>query len=151
FDLVSPYPRLVAVTVAERLVQPLLAWSWLTFLPVRAIERSRPASLAAAGGQFLAVRAEGYARAGGHAGVRDRVVEDVELARAVKRSGGRIAIADGSRLASCRMYTSWADLRAGYTKSLWAAFGSTAGAVAVSLALLALYVLPPTMAIVGAV
>jgi hypothetical protein len=150
-DLVSPYPRLVASTVAERLVQPLLAWSWLTFLPVRAMERSRRPSLAAAGGQFLAVRTEAYARAGGHAAARGRVVEDVELARAIKRSGGRIAIADGSRLADCRMYTSWAELRAGYSKSLWAAFGSPAGAVAVSLVLLALYALPPVMAIVGAV
>jgi hypothetical protein len=79
------------------------------------------------------------------------VVEDVELARAIKRSGGRIAIADGSRLADCRMYTSWAELRAGYSKSLWAAFGSPAGAVAVSLVLLALYALPPVMAVVGAV
>ena len=29
-DLVSPYPRQLAVTPAERLVQPLLQWSWLT-------------------------------------------------------------------------------------------------------------------------
>ena len=29
---------------------------------------------------------------------------------------------------TCRMYDGWADLRDGYTKSLWAAFGSPAGA-----------------------
>jgi cellulose synthase/poly-beta-1,6-N-acetylglucosamine synthase-like glycosyltransferase len=151
FDLVSPYPRLVAVSPAERLVQPLLPWSWLTFLPVRAMQRSRRASLAAAGGQFLVVRRAAYERSGGHAGVRDRVVDDVELARAVKRGGGRISLADGSRLATCRMYTSWPQLRAGYAKSLWAAFGSVPGAIAVSLALLALYALPPALAIAGAI
>jgi glycosyltransferase involved in cell wall biosynthesis len=123
FDLVSPYPRLVAETWSERLIQPLLPWSWLTFLPLRAMERSRRPSLAAAGGQFLVVDRAGYRRAGGHEAVRDKVLEDIELARAVKRSGGRIALADGSRLARCRMYTSWAELRDGYTKSLRASWG----------------------------
>ncbi|MFC0529604.1 glycosyltransferase [Phytohabitans kaempferiae] len=141
-DLLSPYPRIVAGTAGQRLVQPLLQWSWLTFLPLPAMERSPRPSLAAAGGQFLVVDRAGYDRAGGHAGVRDQVLEDVALARAVKRSGGRIALADGSGLATCRMYASWGELVAGYTKSLWAAFGSPAGAVAVVALLLLLYTAP---------
>jgi glycosyltransferase involved in cell wall biosynthesis len=144
-ELLSPYPRIVARGAAERLIQPLLAWSFLTFLPVRAMERSRRPSLAAAGGQFLAVTRAGYDRAGGHGAVRDRVLEDVELARAVKRSGGRIALADFSGLAATRMYGSWAALSAGYTKSLWAAVN---GGVASGLILL--YAVPPLGAIVAA-
>jgi len=144
-DLVSPYPRLLARSAGERLVQPLLPWSWLTFLPLRAMERSNRPSLAAAGGQFLAVSRAGYDRAGGHAAVRDAVLEDVELARAVKRSGGRIALADGSAIAACRMYDSWPALADGYGKSLWAAFGP--GVVAV---LVLLYVLPLPAAAVAA-
>ncbi|MBE1492414.1 glycosyltransferase [Plantactinospora soyae] len=145
--LLSPYPRIVAGSGGERLVQPLLQWLWLTFLPLAAMERSRRPSLAAAGGQFLLVDRAGYQRADGHAAVRDRVLEDIELARAVKRSGGRIALADGSRIASCRMYESWAELRDGYAKSLWAAFGPPAGATAVVLLLLLLYALPPVLAV----
>ncbi len=145
-DLLSPYPRIVATGAGERLVQPLLQWSWLTFLPLRAMERSARPSLAAAGGQLLAVDRAGYTRAGGHAAVRDRVLEDVELARAVKRAGGRVALADGSRLATCRMYTSWRELADGYTKSLWASFGSPAGAAAVVVLLLLLYAVPPVVA-----
>jgi hypothetical protein len=148
-DLVSPYPKIVAGSVGERLVQPLLQWSWLTFLPLRAMERSRRPSLAAAGGQFLVVKADTYARAGGHAAVRDRVLEDIELARAVKRAGGRIALADGSTLATCRMYTSWRDLTDGYAKSLWTSFGSPAGAVAVVAMLVVLYVLPFALLLAG--
>jgi hypothetical protein len=150
-DLVSPYPRILASGPAERLVQPLLPWSWLTFLPLRAMERSPRPSLAAAGGQFLVVSRDGYRRCGGHAAVRDRVLEDIELARAVKRSGGRIALADGSRLADCRMYGSWRELSAGYTKSLWASFGSPLGAFAVVLLLTLLYVVPVIAALFGSV
>ncbi|HWH00390.1 MAG TPA: glycosyltransferase family A protein, partial [Pilimelia sp.] len=52
-ELLSPYPRILAGTVGERLVQPLLTWSWLTFLPLRVMERSPRPSLAAGGGQWL--------------------------------------------------------------------------------------------------
>ena len=37
--------------------------------------------------------------------------EDIALLRAVKRSGGRGVPCDGSRVASCRMYTSWAQVQ----------------------------------------
>jgi glycosyl transferase family 2 len=142
--LLSPYPKIVG---AGRLVQPLLQWSWLTFLPLRAMERSPRESLAAAGGQWLVADRAGYLRAGGHAAVRADVLEDIGLARAVKRSGGRIALADGSRLATCRMYDSWSELTAGYSKSLWASFGSPAGAAAVVVTLIVLYAVPPAAAL----
>ena len=61
--------------------------------------------------------------AGGFAGVAGEVLDDLALARAVKRAGGRVGVADGRRLAACRMYDGWAELSAGYRKSLWAAFG----------------------------
>ncbi|MFC4064189.1 glycosyltransferase [Actinoplanes subglobosus] len=137
--LLSPYPR---ISGAGRLVQPMLQWSWLTFLPLRLMERSPRPSLAAAGGQWLVADRAGYHRAGGHAAVRDDILEDIGLARAVKRSGGRIALADGSRLATCHMYDSWPDLANGYSKSLWASFGSPSGAAAVVVLLFLLYAVP---------
>ena len=70
--LLSPYPK---ITGTGRLVQPLLQWSWLTFLPLRAMERSPRPSLAAAGGQWLVVERAGYQRAGGHSAVRTEVLE----------------------------------------------------------------------------
>jgi glycosyltransferase involved in cell wall biosynthesis len=116
-DLVSPYPRQEAPGLT-RLVQPLQQWSWLTFLPLRWAERSRRTSLTAATGQLLVVRRAAYDRAGGHAAVRDQVVEDLALLRNVKRAGGRGVVVDGTDLATCRMYDDWRALRDGYGKSL---------------------------------
>jgi hypothetical protein len=141
-DLVCPYPRQLAVTAAERLVQPLLQWSWLTTLPLGLAERPGRPSLAAANGQLLAVDAAAYRRAGGHDAVRAAVLDDVELLRAFKRSGGRGTVVDGTAVATCRMYDGWGELEAGYTKSLWSAFGSPGGAAAVTAALGVTYVLP---------
>jgi hypothetical protein len=141
-DLVSPYPRQEAPG-ATRLVQPLLQWSWLTFLPLRLAEALPQPSLAAANGQLLAVRREVYRRAGGHAAVKGEVVEDVALLRAVKAVGGRGGVVDGTALATTRMYDGWSELVEGYTKSLWTVPLPALGVLA------ALYVVPPVAALAG--
>ena len=148
-DLVCPYPRQLAEAMGPRLIQPLLQWSWLTFLPLRLAERSPRPSLTAANGQLLAVDAGTYVRCGGHAAVRADVLEDIGLLRAIKAVGGRGAVADGTSIATCRMYDDWPSTRDGYTKSLWAAFGSPAGAAAVVTLLVACYVAPPVAALRG--
>lgn len=141
-DLLSPYPRQEAPGPTA-LVQPLLQWSWLTFLPLRLAERSPRPSLSAANGQLLAVRRSAYDRAGGHASVRGEVVEDVELLRAVKRVGGTGGVCDGTALATTRMYDSWDELVAGYTKSLWTLPAPTLAVMAL------LYVAAPLTALRG--
>lgn len=148
-DLVCPYPHQEADGLAERLVQPLLPWSWMSTLPLGLAERTTRPSLGAANGQLLVVDARTYRRAGGHRAVRGEVLEDLALLRAVKAVGGHGVVADGSRIASCRMYDGWADLRVGYTKSLWSAFGSPAGAVAVTGLLLLAHVVPAVAALAG--
>ena len=148
-DLLSPWPRQVATGGLTRLVQPLLAWSWLTTLPLRAAERSARTSMAVANGQFLLVEATALERAGGWEAVARDVLDDIGLARAVRATGGRTGIADGSAIATCRMYDTGAELRAGYRKSLWAAFGSPAGAVVAGAGLFVVYVLPALAALAG--
>lgn len=150
-QLISPYPRQIALSAPERLVQPLLQWSWLTTLPLRLAERSPKPSLSAANGQFLVVDARAYRRSGGHAApqVRSAVLDDIALLRSVKAAGGRGGVVDGTALATCRMYEDWVQLREGYTKSLWSAFGSRAGAGAVIAGLGLIYLVPPVAALGG--
>lgn len=148
-DLVTPYPRQLALGGAERLVQPLLQWSWLTLLPLRAAELSPRPSLVAATGQFLVLDADAYRRAGGHEAIKDCVLDDIALLQAVKRSGGRGVVVDGTHLATCRMYSCWSEVADGYSKSLWTAFGSPAGAFAVATTLGVAYVVPAVAAARG--
>ena len=146
---VSPYPRQVANGSGPRLVQPLLQWSWLTFLPLRLAETSPRPSLVAANGQLLAITREAYDSVDGHRGVRAEVIEDVALFRNLKRQGQVPLIADGTSIATCHMYDDWPALREGYTKSLWSAFGSKAGAAGVVGLLSLMYVVPPIAALRG--
>ena len=123
-DLLSPWPRQVAHTWLERLVQPLQQWSWATTVPLTMSEDRQLPSLSAANGQFLVVDNSAYRRCGGHHLVRDQVLEDILLARRMRAFGLRTGLADGSQIAECRMYDGAAQVLAGYRKSLWAAFGS---------------------------
>lgn len=135
-DAVCPYPRQIADGPVARLVQPLLQWSWLTFLPLDLVERTRHPMVTAGNGQLLVVTRQAYRAAGGHRSVRDKVLEDLELMRQIKRAGYRVGMADGTDLAVCRMYGSDADLIDGYGKSLHAAFGPGTAAVLVLVYLL---------------
>lgn len=147
FAMVAPYPRQEAVTWLERLVQPLVTWSWAATMPLAWAERSARPSLSAANGQLLVVDADAYRSVGGHGAVAAEVLEDIALMRAFKRAGLRTATVDGSHLARCRMYAGAGQVVDGYGKSLWDAFNGPLGSIGVN-AMLALAYIVPAVAVV---
>ena len=128
-DFVSPYPHQIAQTFAERLIQPLLQWSWLTTVPLRYAESSGQKSMAVANGQFFVVRRSALASIGGYASVKHAVIDDVFLARELVKNGSSGTVINGSDIAQTRMYRSWSEIKGGYGKSLNKAFGSLFGAL----------------------
>ena len=147
-DIACPYPRQESHTALERLVQPLLQWSWLTLLPLGLAETSPRPELTAGNGQLLIIDRMMYERIGGHGAVKAEVLEDIALVRAVKSAGGRGGVVDGTHVARCRMYDSADALVDGYTKSLWSAFGGLGGSIAVTALLNLMYVVPPLAAVI---
>jgi hypothetical protein len=105
--------------------------------------------MAVACGQFLVFDARAYAAIGGHSAVASSPTEDLDLARTLRTAGRRTVVAAAGPLASCRMYLDRRQLTAGYTRWLWSAFGSPAGAAAVLAGYTLAYVLPPVAAIAG--
>ena len=149
WDFISPYPQQIAKSFFERLIQPLLQWSWLSSVPLRFAERGKFPSMIIANGQFMIIKRESYIAAGGHKAIRHEVLDDLELARLLVKSGFKGGVADGSDVALCRMYENSTDLFAGYTKSLWRAFGSPIGSIATALYLNVTGVLPIILALSG--
>lgn len=122
--LLSVWPTQTTVTWGERLVVPLLAFVILGYLPWPLVGHTRFSAFAAANGQCMVFRRAAYEAAGGHAAVRAAIVEDIALARRVKRSGGRLRLADGAKLVRCRMYHSWPEVRDGFAKNILAGYGN---------------------------
>jgi cellulose synthase/poly-beta-1,6-N-acetylglucosamine synthase-like glycosyltransferase len=148
-DFVSPYPRQIAKTIGERLIQPLLQWSWLTTVPLRYAESSGQKSMAVANGQFFVVQRSAMESIGGYQRVKHAVIDDVFLARELIKNGSHGTVINGSEIAVTRMYGSWNEIEAGYGKSLSKAFGSIFGAIFVMAFLLATCVTPVILALAG--
>ncbi|MEN9927977.1 MAG: hypothetical protein RJB27_1053 [Actinomycetota bacterium] len=148
-DFLSPYPRQIARTFGERLIQPLLQWSWLTTVPLRFAEGSGRKSMAVANGQFFVVRRSALDSIGGYQSVKHAVIDDVFLARQLIATGASGTVVDGSDIAETRMYASWREIKAGYGKSLSKAFGSLAGAIFVSTFLFATSIAPLILGLLG--
>lgn len=96
-DLVSQMARLRAVTFWERLIVPAFVYFFGQLYPFRWVNRPGARTAAAAGGCVL-LRREAAERAGIPEAIRHAVIDDVTLARAVKRSpaDGGIALRSGS-------------------------------------------------------
>jgi len=148
-DFVSPYPRQIAQSFAERLIQPLLQWSWLTTVPLRYAERSGQKSMAVANGQFFVVRRSALKSIGGYQTVKHAVIDDVFLARELIKSGSSGTVINGSAIAETHMYNSWNEIEAGYGKSLNKAFGSIVGAVFVIAFLFITSIAPLILGLLG--
>jgi cellulose synthase/poly-beta-1,6-N-acetylglucosamine synthase-like glycosyltransferase len=132
-DFLSPYPAQIALTLSERLIQPLLQWTWMTTVPLRlAMKSSRP-SLAVANGQFFFIKKSALVASGSFGSIRSSVLDDIDLARVLVRNGFRGGVCDGSSIASTRMYSNFREICSGYGKSLSQGFGGLVGSLAIAL------------------
>ncbi|MGW1184986.1 glycosyltransferase [Streptomyces drozdowiczii] len=119
FDLVSQMARLRVASVWERLVVPAFVYFFSQLYPFRWINRKGGRTAAAAGGCVL-LRADAAVRAGVPDSIRQAVIDDVSLARAVRRSGGRIWLGLADRVDSVRPYPCLADLWRMVSRSAYA-------------------------------
>lgn len=109
FDLVSQMARLRVESVWERLVVPAFVYFFAQLYPFRWIAVRGGRTAAAAGGCVL-LRADAAERARIPDAVRHAVIDDVALARAVKRAGGHIWLGLAERVDSVRPYPRLRDL-----------------------------------------
>jgi cellulose synthase/poly-beta-1,6-N-acetylglucosamine synthase-like glycosyltransferase len=148
-DFLSPYPSQVAITLSERLIQPLLQWTWMTTVPLRLAYKSSRPSLAVANGQFFFIRKSSLDKAGGFEAIKSSVLDDIDLARLLVRNGFHGGVCDGATVASTRMYSKFTEIRAGYGKSLSQGFGGIVGSLAIAAAMALSGLLPFIFAITG--
>ncbi len=119
-QLLTGQPEQLLGSPAERLIVPLLNFTILTLLPVVLIRRRPEPSLATGNGQLLCFQRTAYEGIGGHIAVKGRILEDVLLARRLKAAGYQMAFIDAFELVQCRMYHSWREVWAGFSKNLFA-------------------------------
>lgn len=109
-DIASLMVFLRVQTFPERLLIPAFLYFFLTVYPPNWVSDPKSRAAAAAGACIL-LRRSALERIGGMATVRDEVIEDCALARAVKQSGGKIQLGLTRSSVSLRGYDSFAGIR----------------------------------------
>jgi len=107
-DLLSEMVRLNCSSLAERMLVPAFVYFFQMLYPFARVNDPHSAVAAAAGGTIL-VRREALVRIGGIETIKDALIDDVALAKAVKR-GGPIFLAHSELAASIRRYPKVSDL-----------------------------------------
>ncbi|NUL03214.1 glycosyltransferase [Streptomyces lunaelactis] len=162
-DLVSQMARLRVASGWERLVVPAFVYFFSQLYPFRWVNKPGARTAAAAGGCVL-LRTEAAERAGVPESIRQAVIDDVSLARAVQRTGGRIwlGLAAGSetgappdgvrgRVDSVRPYPRLADLWRMVSRSAYAQLLHSPLLLAGTVVGLALVYLAPPVALCAGV
>jgi hopene-associated glycosyltransferase HpnB len=109
-DLASLMVLLPAKTIPERLLIPPFLYFFLMLYPPIWIADPKARTAGAAGGCILLRRAA-LERIGGMQAIRNEVIDDCALARAVKKSSGKIWMGLTRASVSLRGYGSFAEIR----------------------------------------
>jgi len=117
-DLLSAFGRWRLESFWERVAVPPVGWLIRGAVDLDAV--NTPGKEAAfANGQFIAIQRGIYERIGGHEAVAETILDDVRLAAAVQRAGGRLGLFDASWLFEVRPYRGLSEVVAGYSKNLF--------------------------------
>jgi len=141
-DLLTLGMRLECPSFWERAVQPLIIQLVLMGFPAEKV--NDPASdVASANGPFLLFRRSAYEAIGGHAAVRNEIVEDLVLARRIKQEGLRLTWVLAPDLMSVRMYASLREIWEGWSKNFFKSLDEKIPlAVLTGIGIVWLYLLP---------
>lgn len=141
-DLVTALPLQQVRTPGEAAVVSLLHLTYLSWLPMALVRRTRDPRVLAANGQLLMVSREALWALGGFAAIRDALVDDMALGRAAKRAGLTVDFVPADALATCRMYRSGREAWRGFSKNLYPGLGAPLLALSVAALYLGCFVLP---------
>lgn len=121
-SMLSVFPTQIIKSIGEYFIVSSMNWLLLTFLPLRFVYKFSHPSFVAANGQFIVFKREDYFKIGGHFSVHDKVVEDMELARLMKKNGFKIVTYLGGKLIFARMYKNFEEALNGFSKNFYLGF-----------------------------
>ncbi len=131
-DFLSLTPILDTRRTWERIIQPVCAAILIArFRPSRVNRADN--TVAYANGQFMLLNRKCYDGIGGHERVRNRINEDMHLARNTKAGGFKLRVLENDGLYVTRMYATFDEAWRGWTRIFYGCFESIPTLCAVAL------------------
>lgn len=123
--LLSMFPRQRMRSRGEKIVVPFMFRILLSLLPLFLIRRCRWSSFSAANGQMMLFHGLTYRRYRFHERVRERLAEDIEIMRLVKKSRLKGDTLVGRKEIECRMYRGYMEGVNGFSRNIFSMFGNS--------------------------
>jgi chlorobactene glucosyltransferase len=121
--LLSALPAEETVTWGEKFIVPIIHWAIFCIMPLMLAFNKWLPSLAVSHGQYMCFTRDAYNRIGGHAAVRNRIVEDKAITSQIVKAGIKWRLFDGTAMLNCRMYRTSKEAAEGLIKNLYPFFG----------------------------
>jgi len=121
-EFVSFMPRFDNVSFAEKTLLPMFYFFLFALFPVAQIGKHPNPNVVAANGSFILIKQSLYESIGGHEALKDKVLEDVLMARRVKSLGNKVGYGNGAELYSAHVYDDVAGIWEGFSKNSFALF-----------------------------
>ena len=122
-SLLALFPHFEMGSFGEQVGMPMVDFFGLCLAPMWWSNASRLPRLALGAGSGNLIRRDVLASIGGFDALKDAVVDDIALARLVRRHGGVTRVARADDLIRVRMYHSAREIAHGFTKNIFAPFG----------------------------
>lgn len=116
--LLSIFPKQLINSKDEWKTVPLMNWILLSYLPLPLVSWKCFSSLSAANGQFMFFEANNYLHNNWHEKVKTSNVDDILIARMMKKKGFKIAVLLGENDIACRMYKSYNSAIKGFALNI---------------------------------
>ncbi len=120
-DMVSILPRLEMRSRWEKVMLPFVGHLIILFYGGPSVNDDNRSKFFA-NGQYILIKRSVYDRIHGHARVAGEILEDIGLARVVKREGFRVRVLYGAGAFRTKMYGNWSELWEGFVKNTFPAF-----------------------------
>lgn len=134
----SPLVQAVVAVVTQMVI--------LVTLPLDLVSKTRMVALATGNGQWFAWKRSVYESLGGHAVVKASRIEDVAMARLVKKAAAKLTVALAATDLDVKMYQDWESARLGFRKNLFALVGDSLFGVLVASWIVVISVAAPFLA-----
>lgn len=121
----SVFPKQTLINKEVKRIVPLMNYILLSLLPLFLVRYSKFPSLSAANGQLMLFDTEVYRAVEPHQKFRNEKVEDIHIARFLKKLRFKIACLTGNDDISCNMYDNHEEAMEGFSKNIVSFFGNS--------------------------
>lgn len=115
--MVTGVPRQQIGSLGEAVTVPMINFLLFCYLPGGGRAFTERPEMAAACGQLMMVERSAYEATGGHAAIRGVLHDALQMARKMRAAGFATEVVEGAPLATCRMYTGFAQSWRGFIKN----------------------------------